>query len=128
VRAKAEIERLKGELQRVTASPASIPTIHQETLPLLDAIAVSTNSPGQKDNVGNDDDTAPLEKSEVLNASQNENESLENGLKIDPLLDLSLLSIDNLRKMASERGVKYYKKFTKPDLVEQLKPFQDFSQ
>jgi hypothetical protein len=64
----------------------------------------------------------------VLNASQNENESLENGLKIDPLLDLSLLSIDNLRKMASERGVKYYKKFTKPDLVEQLKPFQDFSQ
>ena len=99
MRAKAEIERLKGELQRFTASPAPIPKIHQETLPIA----------------------APLEKSEVLNASQNENESLENA-KINPLLDLNGLGILKLKKLASGR-VKRYSNMTKPELVEQLTPF-----
>ncbi len=68
MRAKAEIERLKGELQRFTASPAPIPKIHQETLPLLEAIADST----EKDTPEN-----ALESPENLNQDKSQIKEIE---------------------------------------------------
>lgn len=98
MRAKAEIERLKGELQRFTASPAPIPKIHQETLPLLDAIADSTDD--QK-SVGKSDTEklTPIVLTDILPVTQDAIAPGDDGLGNVKFSELTEIPVSTLEKL-----------------------------